>query len=94
IGRNVKLAEQQLAEKSAKVERVREIETQAAELAESLGKAAFERRREVVKLVFPKGQGCAVVLHGTGDIEARGILPVGVEGGVEMDLNVLGGRRG
>lgn len=94
VGRNVKLAEQQLAEKTAKVERVREIETQAAELAETLGKAAFERRREVVKLVFPKEQGCAVVLHGTGDIEARGILPVGVEGGVEMELNVLGSKGG
>jgi len=76
LQRNVRVAEQQLAGKKAREDRVQEIEIQMAELTNSLSQAAFERRREIVKLVFPRDHGCAVVLGLQGDMEARGILPL------------------
>ncbi|MEI9942148.1 MAG: recombinase family protein [Pseudomonadota bacterium] len=90
LERNVKLAGQQLAERVQRTDRVREIETQAAQLAGSLGKAAFERRREVVALLFPREHGCSVVLQQRGDIEARGILPFKGEEHVEIHVNAAG----
>ncbi len=92
VERNIDTARKQLASKSDRAKRAQHVELQVAQLAAGLVTAAFQRRREIAVLVFPREQGCEVVLHANGNIEAKGMLPVTGQGDIPMTLVVHPGR--
>lgn len=59
---------------------------QAAGCGWKFGERYFRAPPRSFGLLFPRGHGCAVVLHKTDDIEARAILPFKCEEHVEIQV--------
>jgi site-specific DNA recombinase len=85
--RNLKLAEEQLADAGSRQRLVRDIEAQAAALAARVGESTFEERRALVRLLVPTEHGSFIKLHRDGSMEVQAILPTETAA-VEMNLVV------
>lgn len=89
--KNLRRAEEQLVDASVRKQRIKDIQDQAAMLARGLPRASFERRRQLVGLLFPREQGCSIQIAKNGELEIQGILPT-PSANVEMRLKVAGAR--
>ena len=88
--RNLKLAEERLADAGSRTRLVRNIEAQAKTLASKLEGATFEQRRALIQLLMPIEHGCFVKFLKDGSIEIQGILPTPTAT-VEMRMRVAKG---
>jgi len=80
LERNRAMADRQASRQQAKATSVAALEAQAQALAKALPGASFERKRELVRALFPSAHGCRVTIHHDGRLEASAILPVADEG--------------
>lgn len=75
--RNLRLAQQQLADTGAKQQMIQDLAERAKALSGKIENATFEQRRSILRLVVPTEYGGKIVLNGDRSIEIFGVLSLG-----------------